>query len=233
MKKNSGCLSIIFAPFFPKDKSNTVATSSESEISALDISVFHLRDDFLTKTEHSFYQVLKAMMKESLVIFPKVSLAEVFFVDHPRDNYGAFGRIRQKRVDFLICDPLTTHPRFAIELDDQSHNRADRKERDEFVDRVFKASGLPLIHIPVQLEYNTQELSEIIKRALQNSNPPPMKKTLPNGQIAQVNQKKVDTCPKCGGTLVLRVASQGVNKGKKFLGCVNYPKCQFIQPVLD
>jgi len=51
--------------------------------------------------------------------------------------------------------------------------------------------------------------------------------------------KVIDTkvvCPKCGkGTLVLRKATRGKNKGNSFLGCSNYPKCKHISPfkVLD
>lgn len=32
-------------------------------------------------------------------------------------------------------------------------------------------------------------------------------------------------CPKCGGSMVERVAKRGRNTGKKFYGCSNYPSC--------
>jgi len=39
-------------------------------------------------------------------------------------------------------------------------------------------------------------------------------------------------CPECGiGTLVVRVAAKGKNKGNKFLGCSRYPKCKYISPL--
>lgn len=44
------------------------------------------------------------------------------------------------------------------------------------------------------------------------------------------------TCPECGeGTLVVRKATRGKNKGNSFLGCSNFPKCKYISPlkVLD
>ncbi|MCG7584960.1 nuclease-related domain-containing protein, partial [Photobacterium sp. OFAV2-7] len=37
------------------------------------------------------------------------------------------------------------------------------------------------------------------------------------------------TCPRCGSDLVERVARNGPNAGKTFLGCRNYPKCRFIK----
>jgi predicted RNA-binding Zn-ribbon protein involved in translation (DUF1610 family) len=36
-------------------------------------------------------------------------------------------------------------------------------------------------------------------------------------------------CPKCGDTLIERTARNGVNAGKKFLGCSSYPSCRFVR----
>lgn len=35
-------------------------------------------------------------------------------------------------------------------------------------------------------------------------------------------------CPRCGGKLIARIARQGPNAGKQFLGCSNYPRCRFV-----
>lgn len=39
------------------------------------------------------------------------------------------------------------------------------------------------------------------------------------------------SCPKCGSEMKKRVARQGANSGKEFLGCVTYPKCNGIRPL--
>ncbi len=36
------------------------------------------------------------------------------------------------------------------------------------------------------------------------------------------------SCPKCGAQMVMREAKRGPNKGNKFWGCTNYPKCRGI-----
>jgi restriction system protein len=36
-------------------------------------------------------------------------------------------------------------------------------------------------------------------------------------------------CPKCGGDLVRKVATEGQGKGIAFLGCSNYPRCKYIK----
>lgn len=37
------------------------------------------------------------------------------------------------------------------------------------------------------------------------------------------------TCPRCGGILVLRVAKKGANAGNSFYGCANFPKCRYMK----
>jgi restriction system protein len=38
-----------------------------------------------------------------------------------------------------------------------------------------------------------------------------------------------NTCPRCGGHLVERVARKGRKEGQAFLGCENFPKCKFTK----
>ena len=45
-------------------------------------------------------------------------------------------------------------------------------------------------------------------------------------------EKNTNICPKCGGQLVVRIVKQGPNKGKKFYGCSNFPKCRFTKQII-
>ncbi len=36
-------------------------------------------------------------------------------------------------------------------------------------------------------------------------------------------------CPRCGGSLVSRIAKQGAHAGQSFLGCSNYPRCRYTK----
>lgn len=44
-------------------------------------------------------------------------------------------------------------------------------------------------------------------------------------------EQEVLKCPICNSDLVLRTATKGVNSGKQFYGCKNYPKCKFIRNI--
>lgn len=47
------------------------------------------------------------------------------------------------------------------------------------------------------------------------------------------NLKTVESlCPKCGKELIIRVAGKGENKGNKFYGCSNFPKCRYTEKII-
>ena len=124
---------------------------------------YAVTDRFLSPAELSFYQVLRSLLSPEVVICPKVRLADVLFTRRPHENRAAMNRLQQKHLDFLICDAATMTPRIVIELDDASHQRADRQERDAFVDAAMRAAGLPIVHIKAARSYVPAELQRIIQ----------------------------------------------------------------------
>lgn len=117
-------------------------------------------DEFVSPAELNFFFNLKAVAGDSAHIFSEVKLSDLFYAktgDYGK-NRSYTNRIDRKHVDFLLCDKKTLKPVLGIELDDQSHQRADRQERDDFVNHVFEAAMLPLMHISVQRSYYQSEL---------------------------------------------------------------------------
>jgi hypothetical protein len=212
-----GCLSILL-PFLGHSKKKSTSETLP----------YRLRDDFLSPAEFSFYKVLSSVVGTRLTIQSKVRLADIFFVARPNENVAFFNRIAQKHIDFLVCDSVTMKPLLGVELDDSSHKRNDRQERDEFVENVCKVAGLPLLRLPVQREYNSREiaiqLAPFLKDKVGISAPPSQLEI--NKQVGSV-----PLCPKCDIPMVLRTVSQGEHKGKQFYGCQNYPRCREMKPV--
>lgn len=134
---------------------------------------YGLRDEFLSPAEVSFYHVLKGILGEDRMLITKVRLGDLFFVRQPHRNQSARNQIDRKHVDFVICDARTMQPLLGIELDDASHQRKDRQDRDAFVDHAFDAAGLPLLHIPAARGYQPNELAEAIERKLAPTSPHP------------------------------------------------------------
>ena len=135
------------------------------KLTAKAVARYALRPSLLTQGEHAFSETLVAARPAGTYIAPKVRLADVF--DAPRGDRAAFARISQKHVDFLLIDEASCRPLLGIELDDRSHENADRRARDQFVDRVFESAGLPLLHVKARSGYNYATLTAEIRAALQ------------------------------------------------------------------
>jgi hypothetical protein len=237
---NPGCLAGILSLLKLKPKKSSILFEKTDDSERVDIFPYRVRDDFLSPAEHSFYLVVKKMMGEYFAVCPKVSLGDVLFVTRPNENMSAYNRINRKHVDFLICEPKTMQPRFAIELDDRSHQRPDRQERYGFVDRVFAAARLPLVHVPVQNAYNTAELASLFNQALQPGRRLMTQPVKPEGErdlagdSPSAAPQQAPFCPKCGVRMVLRTAKNGDHAGgyrtagRQFYGCPNYTRCREV-----
>jgi hypothetical protein len=190
---------------------------------------YHLRDDFLTAAEHSFYLVLRQAVEDWAVICPKVSLSDVFTAKS--GNYGEYrtytNTIDRKHIDFLLCEPGTMRPLAGLELDDKSHQRSDRQDRDEFVKHVFDAAGLPLVRVRVRREYPVNELREVLRSRLGLTEEPIAAPVAEDDTPVDENDT-VPTCPKCGSPMALRRARRGTNAGQQFWGYTNYPSCRAV-----
>jgi len=208
---------------------------------------YALRDDFLSPAEQSFCMVLRSVVTDQLIVCPKVALGDLFFAKtgDPRQNRICLNRIDRKHVDFLLCEPKTLRPRVAIELDDRSHGRPDRQERDVFLQGVFASAGLPLIRVPAKLGYAAAELGSLLSPYLGtsqdstasspllnlSSDQPGTHASSPayNATAVQAGEKS-PLCPKCGSEMILRTSRSGSNQGEKFWGCRNFPRCRSILP---
>jgi hypothetical protein len=111
-----------------------------------------------------------------------------------------------------------------IELDDKSHQKIDRLERDEFVDEVFKAAKLPLVRIPVKQSYSTIELDSLLRQHIDL-----YKIETPSQSGITENLGTPPHCPKCNNEMVLRTTKRGSNQGEQFWGCPDFPRCRGIR----
>lgn len=121
-------------------------------------------ENFLSPAEFNFMKHLDQIEKDRFHVFSKVRLADIVSVKSKKDTPSAFNRIQSKHVDFLICDKLKNYEILAaIELDDSSHNRQNRKDRDQFLNTLFESINTPLIRFKVQSAYNTGKIEEHLK----------------------------------------------------------------------
>ena len=214
--ENQGCLAALFGI-----KSKNTQPNAEARPGVLP---YGLRKQFLSAAEASFYRSLVEAIKDKLLVFPKPSLKEFISVTDQNNFQTHLNKIDRKHVDFLICDLKTLEPVFAIELDDASHRRAERGQRDTFLETVLSGVELPLVRVPVRPSYNLQELQILFENAVEKRR---MRVAAQEDAKHLLNaQGDAPLCPTHRIPMVLRTARQGNTPGEKFWGCPNFPSCR-------
>lgn len=204
------------------------------------------KDDLFSPAERSFLGVLEQACGDEFRIMGKVRLGDLVKVKAGLDNkerQSAFNRIQSKHVDFVACDPGDLSVQFVVELDDKSHGRPDRQERDAFVDRVMDAAGIPMIHFAARKAYVVQEVRAALAAKLNPPQAAPVEEAqstvaatvsaaeTPSSDAQPALVMDSPKCPSCGGSMIKRKASKGQNAGNEFWGCASYPKCKGIVAV--
>ena len=126
-------------------------------------------DSVLTPPEQYFYRCLISTLKDRALIMPKVRIADIIKVRRsvPRQYFWRhFSKISQKHIDFVLIDPQTFRTLCVIELDDKSHVRIDRMQRDWFVNKVMAQTGIPIYRFPVRRRYNRSEIFHVLRPSL-------------------------------------------------------------------
>lgn len=116
--------------------------------------------ELLTANEHKAFKViLNWATKRDLLVFTKVRLLDLVA---PRSTIDEdkllLYKVQSKHVDFVICNQ-NAKVLFILELNDSTHLRPDRIERDNFVYDVLTGSGYKFIQ-----SYSITE--EILNNAL-------------------------------------------------------------------
>lgn len=117
---------------------------------------------FVSDGEAGFFRVLRKVVGERGHVLAQVSLRQlVWFPGNSQSNPGRQtwqNKVAAKSVDFVVCDPASLRPKVVIELDEPSHARPERQTRDEQVESVLEATGLPVVRVLTSRNYDTREL---------------------------------------------------------------------------
>jgi hypothetical protein len=117
----------------------------------------------LTKNEAAFFRVLQSVIGGHFVISCKVRLADIVTCNDQDWKQGRANRISQKHIDFVIASADSSRIIAAIELDDRTHRRPERRRRDEFVDGLLKQIDVRLIRVPASWRYSRQSVEEAVE----------------------------------------------------------------------
>jgi len=163
-----GLIRIIEALMFTRDQQTSSTPSSSSHA----VGHYAVVPTMLTTTEQQFARSLQDMLPTEYRFMMQVSLHRVVHLRRMQSNRQwlnpYWNRIAQKSLDFVIVRTADTRIMLAIELDDASHDRADRIARDELLDTIMQDAGLPLVHIPTRIMHDRLAVQQHIMPFLTN-----------------------------------------------------------------
>ncbi|NLS14086.1 DUF2726 domain-containing protein [Vibrio sp. SM6] len=179
---------------------------------------FHYRQKgaMLNAQEVAFFNALKEAVGNHGVVFAKVNIANVLAPRNIKSQkqYGfAVNRIARYHFDFVICDSRTFEPRVIIELDNGKPLEKAKMERQKLLIQLCKSANLPLIGGSVKYSYQVGKLRRLLAAHIDLIEP----------------EREVRFCKKCRSPMVLRTATHGEFKGRRFFTCSRQPNCTYTE----
>lgn len=120
----------------------------------------------VTPNEMTLYKVLNKYASDNqytVLVKPRVADTLQAHLEQNNAFRVLFERIKALHTDFVLCDG-SLNPIIGIELDDKSHNRADRQKRDALVNEAFDAAHIPLLHLT---DWNENTLATQVKECIE------------------------------------------------------------------
>jgi hypothetical protein len=161
MTNYSNYLIIILGLLFIGIAKYLVAKKQQKDIAG----AYSKKKYLITESEHLLFDCLQQAVGERYYIFPQINLDKIL-TSKGKNWYADRNRIKQKSVDFVLCQKESVSPILAIELNDSSHSSANRISRDKQVNEFFRTAGLPLLTIPWQSSYDINSLRTQIGNAI-------------------------------------------------------------------
>jgi very-short-patch-repair endonuclease len=142
-------------------------SSEKEEAKKKPLYKYNRKDFLISRPEHEFFNILVEIAGNQYQVFTQVHLPTI--LDHKvvgQNWKGSFSHINGKSVDFVICEKSYLKPLLAIELDDKSHDRFDRIERDSEVERMLQEAGMPLLRFSNNGSFNKEEVGRLVLEKL-------------------------------------------------------------------
>lgn len=125
------------------------------------------KDRLLTKNELVFYKQLERILDKKYTVMFQTRIADLFIISGKirKENYSRYLKIfnifSRKTVDFVILDE-NLRIKCAIELDDYSHNKPKRIDRDKKVEELFNYIRTPLVRYQITKNYKFDKLLNVL-----------------------------------------------------------------------
>lgn len=177
---------------------------------------YQKKSNLLNMQEGAFYNALKSAVGEHGAVFAKVNMSSVVTpakARNKKDWFIANNKISRSYFDFVVCDPRSMEIRVVISLDNGKELNKGKAEREKLLMHVCKTANIPLIGASVRHSYQVSRLKRLLAAHIDLIEP----------------EKEVRFCRKCGSPMIIKVASQGEFKGRRFFTCSRQPNCTYTE----
>lgn len=222
-----------------------------------------LRNPLFSDAQWQIYRALSLAADGWAVVFAKVQVAELFDVVARLDRRAYSQKLRNCRLDFLLCRPEGLQPLVAVLIDpgnSPSEGAAGRGKEERLVERLLEQTGLALVRVratdPLHPQKLRRQLREAIAatrrrvRKVQTPSPAPrapaaappaaVSRKVAAADRAAAADKDQDNadegppiCPDCQVAMVVRPRTVSQRANWRFYRCPNYPSCQHTWLVID
>ncbi len=119
------------------------------------------KKSLMTNPEWELYQLLKSILpRDRFEVLPQMALVNV--VDKVTQN--SFRNELFRIIDFCIISAKSSAPLLLIELNDASHSRFDRIERDRKVAEICSRAKMPIVSFTLAQAKDTHYIKKTIQR---------------------------------------------------------------------
>jgi len=149
----------VLLAFFKQKRRGTQERSAQEEFN------YQTVKELITPAETAFLSTLDEAVQSRARVFCMVRVADILKPSKSLDKSQRqthLNKTTQKHFDFVLCDLQTLQPLCVIELNDKSHKRKDRRERDAFLAVACKSANLPLYFITASNRYEVAEIASHI-----------------------------------------------------------------------
>lgn len=178
-------------------------------------SRYKQKGPLLSAQETAFYNALISAVGKHAVVMSKVNMSNIItpMETDKKQWFIANNRISKSFFHFVVCDPRTLEVRVVIELDDGKELNKGKVEREKLLIHVCKSANVPLIGASVKHSYQVGRLRRLLAAHIDLIEP----------------SKEVRFCKRCGSPMVVKIASQGEHKGRRFFTCSRQPQCTYTE----
>ena len=116
----------------------------------------------LSRPEYNFLLTLRQISPNKYEVLPQVALLSVI----DKKTNTSFRNELFRICDYCFVDRDTFEPLLLVELNDSSHNRDDRKLRDEKVAAICEDAKLPLVTFWMDDDLSYSAVKKIVMKAI-------------------------------------------------------------------